>query len=507
MFAIPNDGDGVRIETARDNLIGGSAPGAGNLISGNGRNGSGTGRGDGISLGGSFNVVQGNLIGTNATGTAPLRNLENGISSGHANTIGGTGAGQGNVIAFNGAVGVLSNGPGAIQTTIRGNSIHSNGSFVSPFNSSMGIDLGPPGPNPNDAGDADMGTNHLQNFPIITSVTAGASSTNVKGSLNSSASRQFNLDFYRNRACDPSGHGEGEHLIGSTLVTTDASGNVTFDVTFSVSISQTELLTATATDESGNTSEFSACATIGTVGVSIGNVSAVEGNSGSKAFSFPVLLQSAAAQAVIVSFNTQDGSAIAPGNDYVAASGTVTIPAGQTSAQIVVQVNGDTFVEDDEVFFVNLTAASSNASLLDAQGTGTVLNDDMVRLILDESGPAADQAAALDSVLFLRDPFPVVNPLNWLSTPFNPNTGVIVFAENLTLAFFETPAAVGITLVDSTNHTFFLSPASISTVTVSGVNLSQINFTLPTGASPGTCTIKLVHQGKSSNTATFRIAP
>ena len=91
----------------------------------------------------------------------------------------------------------------------------------------------------------------------------------------------------------------------------------------------------------------------------------------------------------------------------MATSGTVTIPAGQTSAQIVVQVNGETAVEDDEQFFVNLTAAT-NASILDGQGKGTILNDDMIKLVLEESGPAADQAAALESVLFLRDPFRVV---------------------------------------------------------------------------------------------------
>ncbi len=132
----------------------------------------------------------------------------------------------------------------------------------------------------------------------------------MKGSLNSSASSSFNLDFYRNSACDPSGHGEGEHLIGSQLVTTDALGNANFDITFAVSTASSELLTATATDQSGNTSEFSPCATVGSIGLSIGDVSALEGNSGTTNFSFPVTLQSAATQEVTVTFATQVGSAV-----------------------------------------------------------------------------------------------------------------------------------------------------------------------------------------------------
>ena len=90
MFAIPNGGDGIRIDLARNNTIGGSATGAGNLISGNGTVQSGTGGGDGIRIGTSGNVIKGNLIGTDATGTGPLRNLTSGISAGgFGNTIGG----------------------------------------------------------------------------------------------------------------------------------------------------------------------------------------------------------------------------------------------------------------------------------------------------------------------------------------------------------------------------------------------------------------------------------
>jgi hypothetical protein len=500
MAKIPNGGDGVRIDLGNNNVIGGSAPGAGNLISGNGTVASGLGHGNGISVGSSNNVIKGNLIGTDATGTGPLGNLDDGIFGGRNTTVGGTAAGEGNVIAFNGLRGIVNGGPSATGNSYRGNSIHSNGTSGSPFTPGLGIDLGPGGPTANDPGDADTGANNLQNFPIVTSVTPSGGSTNVKGSLNSIASSSFNLDFYRNSACDPSGSGEGEHLIGSTLVTTDASGNASFDVTFAVATGSSELLTATATDLSGNTSEFSPCATVGSVGLSIGDVSALEGNSGTTNFSFPLTLQSAASQDVVVTFATQVGSAV-PSVDFVAASGTVTIPAGQTSGQIVVQVNGDTDVEDDEQFFVNLTAAT-NASILDSQGKGTILNDDEMKLILEESGPAADQAVALDSVLFLRDPFKALNPANML----NPNTHVIVFAENLTLAFFEPPSFVGVILTDSFNQTFNMVALQVTPVTFAGRNLTQVEIVLPNNIAPGTCVLKLTLHGRVSNSGTFRIA-
>ncbi len=505
MSKIPNGGDGIHIDLGNNNLIGGSAPGAGNLISGNGKVSSGLGRGNGISIGSLNNIIQGNLIGTDATGTGPLGNLDDGIFGGRNTTVGGTGVGEGNVIAFNGLRGISNNGPLGTANSYRGNSIHSNGASGSPFTPGLGIELGPAGPNANDPGDSDTGANNLQNFPIITSVMAGGGSTNVKGSLNSSASTSFNLDFYRNSTCDPSGNGEGEHFIGSTLVTTDASGNANFDTTFAVSTAASEVLTATATDLSGNTSEFSPCATVGSVGLSIGDVSAAEGNSGTTSFSFPVTLQSAATQDVTVTFATQVGSA-GPPSDFAAASGTITIPAGQLSGQILVQVNGDTSVEDDEQFFVNLTAAT-NATILDAQGKGTILNDDEIRLLLEETGPAADQVAAVDSVLFLRDPFRVVNPANMVKDPFSPNTGVIVFAENLELGFFESASAVGVILVDSTNHTFNMVAAQVTPVSISGLNVKQVNFVLPTGIASGTCVLKLVLHGHVSNSVTFRIAP
>jgi Calx-beta domain len=505
MKAIPNGGDGVRIELGSNNVIGGSAPGAGNIISGNGTVASGLGRGNGISIGSSNNIIQGNLIGTDATGTGPLGNLDNGITGGRNTIVGGIGVGEPNVIAFNGLVGIANFGTQGTANTYRGNSIHSNGAFASPFHSGLGIDLGPFGLTTNDVGDSDTGANNLQNFPLIASVMAAGGSTNVKGIFNSSASSSFNLDFYRNSACDPSAHGEGEHLIGSTLVTTDAAGNATFDVTFAVSTSSSELVTATATDQSGNTSEFSPCATASSIGLWIGDRTVEEGNSGATDFSFPLLLQSAATQDVTVTFKTQVGSAV-PSVDFVAASGTVTIPAGQTTGQILVQVNGDTEVEDEEQFFVNLTAAT-NAVILDSQGMGTILNDDEIRLLLEESGPAADQAAAFDSTLFARDPFRVVNPSNMLSNPFNLNTGVIVFAENLTLTFFETPSAVGVTLIDSNNHTFNMVAVQVTPVSISGLNVTQVNFLLPTGIAPGTCVLKLSLHGHVSNSATFRIAP
>ena len=66
--------------------------------------------------------------------------------------------------------------------------------------------------------------------------------------------------------------------------------------------------------------------------------------------------------AVTVTYATANGTAIA-GQDYTAKTGTVTIPAGATSATFSVPIMGDTVVEQDETFFVNLSDPSAGASL------------------------------------------------------------------------------------------------------------------------------------------------
>ena len=158
--------------------IGGAAAGAGNLLSGNNE-------GILLSSGAAGTVIEGNLIGTDAGGNAPLANHFNPVYiASNGTTIGGPGAGSGNVIAFNAVPGIIA--AGGTGNTFRGNSIHDN--------VSLGIDLGNDGVTANDIGDADTGPNNLQNFPVISSVVYGASSTTVMGLLNSTASTTFQLE-------------------------------------------------------------------------------------------------------------------------------------------------------------------------------------------------------------------------------------------------------------------------------------------------------------------------
>ncbi len=111
--------------------------------------------------------------------------------------------------------------------------------------------------------------------------------------------------------------------------------------------------------------------------ISIGNVSQAEGNSGTTPFHFQVTLSAPSAQTVTVNYATADGTATAP-SDYASASGVVTFTPGQTSQQITVNVVGDTNVEPNETFTVNLSSQSANATVATATGTGTIQNDDVV---------------------------------------------------------------------------------------------------------------------------------
>lgn len=111
------------------------------------------------------------------------------------------------------------------------------------------------------------------------------------------------------------------------------------------------------------------------VTLSIGNVALTEGNTGTRTASFTVTLSGSSAQTVTVSYATANGSATA-GSDYIATSGTLTFDPGVTSLTISVTVNGDTVIEPDEVFYVNLSNASPGAELSDGQGVGTIRDDD-----------------------------------------------------------------------------------------------------------------------------------
>ena len=241
---------GVGIGASDNNIIGGTAPGAGNVISGN------TLSGVSIGNGSNGNQVEGNSIGTDETGSIDVGNGGRGVFMGpnvSNNTIGGLVPGAANIIAYNRIAGVT-----VVGTASTGNAILSNAIFANdPFFGipGLGIDLAANssdrgGVTPNDPGeDGDTGGNNLQNFPELTSAVSTPGNTTIEGTLNSTATTTFTLEFFANIACDPSGFGEGEALFGWTDVTTNVLGDVSFMVTFPIPVPSGDFVTATATSE------------------------------------------------------------------------------------------------------------------------------------------------------------------------------------------------------------------------------------------------------------------
>ena len=254
---------GASGNTIRDNVL------SGNIYSG-------------VSIanpGANNNSIFGNLIGVDASGIGALGNSVFGVviwNGASGNRIGGTAVGEGNVIAFNNR-GVLvdANFTASMNNAIRGNSIHSN--------ALLGIDLRNDGVTVNDPGDGDLGPNGLRNYPVVTSAVVSGTDLTITGTLNTLSSLTNQIDFYWSPTGDPSGHGEGQTFIGTTTVTSNFFGNASFNVTFfGVSVPVGAVITATATDSSGNTSEFAQNVTtiIGNDpgSVSIDNLSPAQGD-------------------------------------------------------------------------------------------------------------------------------------------------------------------------------------------------------------------------------------
>jgi trimeric autotransporter adhesin len=152
-----------------------------------------------------------------------------------------------NIISANEYAGV-----GLYGDTATGNRILSNSIFT---NGDLGIDLNDDGSTANDPGDADTGANDLQNKPVLSSAKKSSTgTTTVKGNLNSTPGKTFNVQFFSN----PEGTNEGKTFLGSASVTTNGTGNVSFSFSTKKTIRLGQNITATATNTStGNTSEFS----------------------------------------------------------------------------------------------------------------------------------------------------------------------------------------------------------------------------------------------------------
>jgi hypothetical protein len=598
---------------SNNNLIGGLVAGARNVISGN----SIGIQISGFSGGPVGNVVQGNFIGLNATGSGPLPNTQQGIliSDATNNTIGGTQSEAANKIAFNGGAGItISVGQG---NAVRGNSIFSNGG--------LGIDLGANGVTANDLNDSDTGPNNLQNFPVISSVLSTNNSTTIQGSFNSFPNTTFQIDFFSNAAVDPSGNGEGAQFFDRTSVNTDGNGNATFNVTFPVALASGRVITATATDPNGNTSEFSAgdtTAASGNVQFSVASMQVIEdigllnvtvvrsggsvgtltvdystsdgtatagqdytatsgtltfvGGETSKSFQVPILddattepnetftvtlanttnvdslgspstllvtiqdrttvpfltlpnalvneggpgtttqllftlnLSAATGRTVTVNFATANVSAFGGqtcstrGVDYVSRSETVTFQPGNTSVTVPVTVCGDSGAEANEIVVVALTNPV-NATLPLNTATGTIVNDDVLQLVLEDSVTDPGQAAALDAVLQARDPFRILTDMTWLPNLNDHNTRVALFAKNLELNPGESSSAV-IVRITGINTQFFDVPAEDVRL-IHNFEFTQVVFRLPTNLPVGTRTVTIRAHGRISNAGTVRIIP
>ena len=262
----PNGGDGIRVsgtfadgysEVSGNDTIGGTAAGAGNVISGN--------AGDGLALG-PASLVEGNFIGTDLVGAHSLPNGGDGIDvvppgdlPGAIDMIGGTAAGAANVIAFNGGSGVNVAGRNLSNSLTGHATVSANAIFA---NKALGIDLGGDGVTPNNPAGSPTGPNLLQPYPVITSAIPNGLATSISATLDATPFTSYTVEFFFNSAPDPSGYGQGQAYLGTTVATTDVTGHAAFTLTVPSNLLG-DVISATATDPKGNTSEFARDVTAG----------------------------------------------------------------------------------------------------------------------------------------------------------------------------------------------------------------------------------------------------
>lgn len=268
----------------------------------------------------------------------------------------------------------------------------------------LAIDLNGDGVTANDVSDADSGANDLQNFPVLSSATSVGGTTSIVGTLVSEPSTSYRIEFFASASCDASGNGEGEVYLGFVNVVTNVIGATDVNASLAASVSSTQSITATATDPSGNTSEFSACVSAQTtadVAVAItgvpnpvtpgGNIvyTITVTNAGPLTAANVVMLSSTPSGTVFTSATTTQGTLTTPVSGGVGAISCAigSMLAGATvTISIVVEIVGPPSLTIVNTAFVSTTTPESTTANNTATATNQVIDPPVITSISKVSG-------------------------------------------------------------------------------------------------------------------------
>jgi hypothetical protein len=433
MSDLGNSQEGVRVDGAPSNTIGGTAAGAANLISANHW---------GITITGASatnTLVEGNLIGTDVTGNSGLGNELDGVlflNQAAHNFIGGLGTGQGNTIGFNVRDGVRVESPQSVSDAILTNRIYRNGG--------LDIDLVPTAIPP--------GPNHLQAGPQLTAVASTSTGALVSGVLTSAPNTSYIIQFFDPNASSTT---EDGFFLGMTTVVTDANGNASFTAIIPTPLTPGEAVRATATDPNGNTSEFS-----NSISEVLGNVQFASASTivseGAGTVTLTVVRAGGSGGFFRVNYATQNGTAIA-GTNYQPVSGTLTFAPGQNSETIVVPIVED-FIPNPDVAFsvvlsnpvgaVNLgTPSSEVVTIKDADQPGEISFSSPTYTVNEADGQATitvvrDSAGGLVTVHFATADGTAIAGVDYTAV-----SGTLTFQPRQTVQTFTVPV-VDDTIID-----------------------------------------------------------
>jgi hypothetical protein len=250
------------------------------------------------------------------------------------------------------------------------------------------------------------------------------------------------------------------------------------DETFTVDLSNASNATIATGTGTGTITNDDAAPSL-----SVDDVSVTEGDAGTVNATFTVTLSAPSGQTITVDYATNDGTATAPG-DYAAITTTpLTFLPGETTKPVAVVVNGDVTNETDETFTVDLSNAA-NATIADAQGVGTILNDDPVPTLSVDDVAVGEAAGTAAFTVTLSAPSGQTVTVDYATadgTANAPGDYTAIPATTLTFLPGETGKPVSVTIVDD------LLDEADETFTVDLSNAS--NATIATGTGTGTGTI------------------